>query len=44
MKRRDFIQFSAFATAAISVPLLHSCSPSAGEQAMSQPAFSIALI
>jgi len=39
MRRRDFIQLSAFATAAISLPLLHSCSPSAGEQAMSQPIF-----
>ena len=39
MKRRDFIQLSAFATAAISVPLLHSCSTSAGDQAMSQPVF-----
>jgi len=39
MKRRDFIQLSAFATAAISLPLLHSCSPSAGEHAMSQPVF-----
>jgi len=39
MKRRDFIQFSAFAAAAISLPLLHSCSPSLTEQAMSQPLF-----
>jgi len=39
MKRRNFIQLSAFATAAISLPLLHSCSPSLSEQAMSQPVF-----
>jgi hypothetical protein len=39
MKRRDFIQLSAFAAAAISVPLLHSCSPSLNEQAMSHPLF-----
>jgi hypothetical protein len=39
MKRRDFIQLSAFATAAISLPLLHSCSPSLTEQAMAQPLF-----
>ena len=39
MKRRDFIQLSAFATAAVSLPLLHSCSPSLTEQAMSQPLF-----
>jgi hypothetical protein len=39
MKRRNFIQLSAFATAAISLPLLHSCSPSLNEQAMAQPLF-----
>lgn len=39
MKRRYFIQLSAFSAAAISIPLLHSCSPSATEQAMSQPLF-----
>ncbi|HYJ64579.1 MAG TPA: hypothetical protein VEV62_12600 [Parafilimonas sp.] len=39
MKRRNFIQLSAFATAAISLPLLHSCTPSLSEQAMSQPVF-----
>lgn len=39
MKRRDFIQLSAFAAAAISVPLLHSCNTPAAEQAMSQPVF-----
>jgi hypothetical protein len=39
MKRRDFIQLSAFAAAATSLPLLHSCSPSSTEQAMSQPLF-----
>ena len=39
MKRRDFIQLSAFATAAISLPLLHSCSPSLTVGAMSQPVF-----
>ncbi len=39
MKRRNFIQLSAFAAAAISLPLLHSCSPSLTKQAMSQPLF-----
>lgn len=39
MKRRDFIQLSAFATAAISLPLLNSCNPSSNERAMSQPVF-----
>jgi hypothetical protein len=39
MKRRDFIQLSTFAAAAISLPLLHSCSSSATEHAMSQPVF-----
>ena len=39
MKRRNFIQLSAFATAAISLPLLHSCTPSLSEQALSQPVF-----
>ena len=39
MKRRDFIQLSAFAAAAISLPLLHSCSSPVGEHAMSQPVF-----
>ena len=39
MKRRNFIQLSAFAAAAISFPLLHSCSPSATEHAMFQPVF-----
>ncbi|MEJ0101393.1 MAG: hypothetical protein WDO19_02050 [Bacteroidota bacterium] len=39
MKRRDFIQLSAFAAAAISFPLLHSCSPPAGEDILSQPVF-----
>ena len=39
MKRRDFIQLSAFAAAAISFPLLHSCNALATEQAMSQPLF-----
>lgn len=39
MKRIDFIKLSAFATVAISLPLLHSCSPSATQQTMSQPIF-----
>ena len=39
MKRRDFIQLSAFATATISLPLLQSCSLPAGENAISQPVF-----
>src|SRR5258706_7424036 len=39
MKRIDFMQFSAFAAAAISFPLLQSCSPSAGEHILSQPVF-----
>ena len=39
MKRRNFIQLSAFAAAAVSLPLLHSCSISATEQAMFQPVF-----
>jgi hypothetical protein len=39
MKRRNFIQLSAFAAAAISLPLVHSCSLPAGENAMSQPVF-----
>src|SRR5438045_144903 len=39
MKRRNFIQLSAFATAAISIPLLHACNPSTTEQAVAQPVF-----
>ena len=39
MKRRNFIQLSAFAAAAISLPLLHSCSYPLSERAMSQPLF-----
>ena len=39
MKRSDFIRLSAFATAAISFPLLHSCSLPAAEHKMSQPVF-----
>ena len=39
MKRRNFIQLSAFATAAISLPFLHSCSSSATEQAIAHPLF-----
>ena len=39
MKRKDFIQLSAFAAAAISLPLLHSCSPSVNNRAISQPVF-----
>jgi hypothetical protein len=39
MKRKEFIQLSAFAAAAISLPLLHSCRPSVVERAISQPVF-----
>ncbi len=39
MKRKEFIQLSAFATAAICFPLLQSCSPSASRRASSQPVF-----
>jgi len=39
MKRRDFIQLSAFAAGIITFPLLHSCSPTEGESAISKPVF-----
>ena len=39
MKRKDFIQLSAFTAAAISFPLLHSCSPPAGDKTLSNPVF-----
>ena len=39
MKRKDFIQLSAFTAAAISFPLLHSCSPTAGSKILSNPVF-----
>lgn len=39
MKRKEFIQLSAFATAAICFPLLQSCNPSAARRASSQPVF-----
>lgn len=39
MKRRNFIRLSAFATAAVSFPLLHSCNTSATEEAIAQPFF-----
>ena len=39
MKRRDFIQLSGFVAAALSLPFLHSCSPSASERAFSQPQY-----
>jgi hypothetical protein len=39
MKRKDFLQLSAFAAAAISLPLLHSCNAPVFENAMGQPAF-----
>lgn len=39
MKRRNFIQLSAFATAAISIPFLHSCNSSTTGHAMMQPTF-----
>ena len=38
MKRRDFIQLSAFAAAAVSFPLLHACN-SAVDHTMSKPVF-----
>ena len=38
MKRRDFIQLSAFTAAAIGFPLLHSCNQSA-ENEMAEPLF-----
>lgn len=39
MKRRDFVRISAFISAAVSVPLLHSCNTSTVDKAMSQPLF-----
>ena len=36
MKRKDFIQLSAFATAALSLPLLPSCNAPGSDQAMAQ--------
>jgi hypothetical protein len=39
MKRSDFIQLSAFAAAAISLPFLHSCNPAKGANEFSNPAF-----
>jgi len=36
MKRKDFIQLSTFATAAISLPLLHACNAPGSGQAMAQ--------
>jgi len=39
MKRRNFIQLSAFTAAAISFPLLHSCRSAVNENAISQPGF-----
>jgi hypothetical protein len=39
MKRRDVIQLSVFALAAISFPLLNSCNPPAGELVLSKPGF-----
>ena len=39
MKRSDFIQLSAFAAAAISLPLLDSCRSLGGKDAMSEPVF-----
>jgi hypothetical protein len=37
MNRKDFIQLSAFAAAAVSLPLLHSCNSK--EEIMSKPVF-----
>jgi hypothetical protein len=39
MKRRDFIRLSAFASAAISVPLLHSCNRPVPGDAIAKPVF-----
>lgn len=39
MKRKDFVQLSAFAAATISLPLLHSCNAPVSENAMVQPVF-----
>ena len=39
MKRKDFLQLSAFTAAAISLPLLHSCNAPVSENAMAQPVF-----
>src|SRR5215471_11829122 len=39
MKRRNFIQLSAFAGVAISFSSLQSCSTPAGEHTLSQPVF-----
>src|SRR3954470_19671758 len=39
MKRSEFIQLSAFAAAAISLPLLHSCAPPAAASKLSKPVF-----
>ena len=36
MKRKEFIQLSAFATAAIRLPLLNSCNAPVSDQAMAQ--------
>jgi|SRR5687767_258409 len=39
MKRKDFLQLSAFTAAAISVPLLHACNAPVSENAMAHPVF-----
>ena len=39
MKRKEFIQLSAFAAAAISLPLLNSCNASVNEHTLSKPVF-----
>ncbi|MBV9961093.1 MAG: hypothetical protein JO072_02500 [Parafilimonas sp.] len=39
MKRRNFIQLSTFATAALSFSLLYSCNPSSAEKAEALPIF-----
>ena len=39
MKRKDFLQLSAFTAAAISLPLVHSCNVPVSENAMAQPVF-----
>ena len=39
MKRKDFLQLSAFTAAALSVPLLHACNAPVSENAMAHPVF-----
>lgn len=39
MERKEFIKLSAFAAAAISLPLLHSCNEYSGKHLMTKPTF-----